>query len=86
MAFYRLEPFGERRAEMRAGVIAATVANVQRGRNTPVWRAADFFPELDEEAASRDTTQMGGSGLTIQAAMAMTLALGGKVVRRAEKV
>ena len=30
MVYYELEPFGEERADLRAGIVASTVANVNR--------------------------------------------------------
>ena len=59
-AFFRLEPFGEDRADLRAGIIASTVANTARD---PKARPKPFLPrefmpqyggeddgEADEEA------------------------------------
>jgi len=77
MAFARLEPFGD--ARLRAGVIAATVANVHRRRETPAFGAGDFFPELAEHPAEKRPE---AGTLTVMSAMAMTMALGGKVQRR----
>lgn len=52
MIFYQLEPWGEKRADLRAGIVAATVANVHRGKKDKALKAEDFMPELpgDEEA------------------------------------
>lgn len=54
---------GEQRADMRAGVIAATVANVHRSRESRTWEAADFFPHLrcpgsDEAAPMQIAAQL----------------------------
>ena len=48
MAYWYLEPFGPERDDMRHGVVAATIANVNRDpKTTPEpWDAADFFPRL----------------------------------------
>jgi hypothetical protein len=65
-AFYALEPFGEERADLRAGIISATVANVNRGEKQEPLAAADFMPKFDrevdeemadEEAASDDESE-----------------------------
>lgn len=77
MAFARLEPFGD--ARLRAGVISATIANVKRRRETPPFCAGDFFPELNEKPRGPDPAP---GALTVMAAMAMTLALGGQVRRK----
>ncbi len=46
MAFYRLEPFGEERADLRAGIVASTVANVNRGKKGRALKPTDFMPFL----------------------------------------
>lgn len=44
MAYYRIEPFGERISDVRAGVIAATIANANRGKRQKPFVPADFTP------------------------------------------
>lgn len=44
IAFYSLEPFGDRTADYRAGVVASTIANVNRGKDTPAFGPVDFIP------------------------------------------
>lgn len=46
-AFAELEPFGEERADLRAGIIASTLANVNRGRGTRAFKPSDFMPKFD---------------------------------------
>ena len=47
-----LEPWGEERADLRAGIISATLANVNRGdKNDKVLTPLDFMPYV---AANRD--------------------------------
>lgn len=49
MAFDSLEPFGEERADLRAGIVAATVANVNRDpkkQRTP-YAPQDFLPKFE---------------------------------------
>jgi hypothetical protein len=46
IAFAGLEPFGDLRADFRAGQIAATLANVHRGKETEPFHASDFFSTL----------------------------------------
>ena len=48
-AFYALEPFGEERADLRAGIISATVANVNRGEKQEPLTAQEFMPKFGEE-------------------------------------
>ena len=45
MAYAQIEPFGEERSDLRAGIIASTVANVNRGRRAP-YKVSDFMPKF----------------------------------------
>lgn len=44
LAYGRVEPFGEQRADLRSGIIASTVANVNRGRRQKAFQPTDFMP------------------------------------------
>lgn len=46
MAYYRIDPFGEDRADLRAGIIASTMANVFRSRGR-TFKPADFMPSFE---------------------------------------
>jgi len=51
-AYYRLEPFGEERADLRTGILAALIANVNRDpkqRKKP-YEPADFMPTFDKQS------------------------------------
>lgn len=48
IVFAGLEPFGDLRADFRAGQIAATLANVHRSKDTEPFQASDFFPTLTD--------------------------------------
>jgi hypothetical protein len=50
-AYFRLEPFGEARADLRAGIIASTVANVHRDPRRRPLTTRDFMPAFDESDA-----------------------------------
>ncbi len=41
----QIEPFGEYGAWLRTGVIASTLANINRGKDTSPFSALDFMPE-----------------------------------------
>lgn len=43
-AFLALEPWGAEAADHRAGVIAATIANVNRRKGSAPFQPSDFFP------------------------------------------
>lgn len=75
-AYALLEPFGEERADLRAGIVASTIANVNRGRATPPFRPKDFMPEFRLRTPERVQTieeQQQILGL-------MAVASGGKIV------
>lgn len=41
-AYYNLEPWGTPRADVRAGIVASTIANVNRGKDTKAFVYSDF--------------------------------------------
>jgi len=51
-----LEPFGETRADLRAAIIASTVANVHRGKKQRPFKLADFMPKFGKEAERQRPT------------------------------
>lgn len=62
LAYSRLEPWGEERDDLRMGIIAATIANANRGKNQKAYKPADFIPdfepESDEQASARIMAQV----------------------------
>lgn len=46
MALYGIDPWGEQRADLRAGIVASTIANVNRDarRKPEPFEATDFMP------------------------------------------
>lgn len=47
MAYAELEPFGEERGDLRAGIIASTIANVNRDpKKGRPFKPGDFMPEF----------------------------------------
>ena len=48
MAYYNLEPFDEVRADLRAGIIASTIANVNRGKGRAAFKPDQFMPEFSK--------------------------------------
>lgn len=49
---YQLMPFGMRGEYLRAGRIAATIANVNRQPNRQPYEPSDFMPELKVDTPS----------------------------------
>lgn len=51
-AYYELEPWGDERADLRSGLIAATVHNVWRGKGARAKTALDFCPLIERPKAA----------------------------------
>lgn len=47
--FYTLEPWGAAPADLRAGIVAATIANVHISREAEPLKPIDFMPRLKAE-------------------------------------
>ena len=45
-AYALLEPFGGDMDFLRTGIIASTIANSTRGKNTKPYKASDFMPDF----------------------------------------
>jgi hypothetical protein len=50
MVFAQLEPFGEERADLRAGIVASTIANANRDpkQQSKAFTAREFMPQFDQ--------------------------------------
>jgi len=46
LAYDECHPIGPERDDWRAGLIAATIANVNRGKNQPAFNPDDFMPKF----------------------------------------
>ena len=60
IAYSNLEPFGETRADLRAGIVAATVANANRDakkRKRP-FGPEDFMPKFEPKAPQSTEEQL----------------------------
>lgn len=57
MAYDRLEPFGEERADLRAGVVASVIANVNRGKKGKAYSPQDFTLKFGEQEAEEPYKQ-----------------------------
>lgn len=53
IAFYSIDPFDDGRGDLQAGVIAATFANIHRGKNQKPFSALDFMPYAEEERKAK---------------------------------
>jgi hypothetical protein len=51
-AMHSIDPWGEERDDLRAGVVAATIANVHRGKGTEPYSPLDFVLGRKRKEAS----------------------------------
>lgn len=74
MCYYELEPWGEEKADLRAGIIASTVANTARDpkKQQRPFTPADFMPRQTEQ---RDPEEL------LRVVEQWNIALGGKDLR-----
>lgn len=54
MAFYRLEPFELERADLHAGIVASTIANVNRQEGQEPYSPLDFMPFQSQAKPEQD--------------------------------
>lgn len=59
MAYYRIEPFGQEARWLRTGVIASTIANVNRNekKRSKPFEPSDFIPQFVKQAVTRKPWQ-----------------------------
>ena len=60
-AFYNLEPFGDLRDDLRAGIIVSTLYNLFRGKRATAKNAKHFMPYLKQDQQLLDPK---GKGLS----------------------
>jgi hypothetical protein len=54
LAYYSLEPFGEERADLRAGIVASVVNNRWRGKGEKALSPIDFMPYTEEHTQTAE--------------------------------
>lgn len=60
MAYAGLEPFGEVRADLRSGIVASVIANVNRDpkRRPRAFEPGDFMPKFEDEKPTKTARQI----------------------------
>lgn len=53
MAYEQMEPFGETRADLRAGIVASTVANHGMAELKRPARPSDYMPFIEKQDSSQ---------------------------------
>jgi hypothetical protein len=86
--YFDMEPFGEERADLRAGIVAATIANVNRDakRRKKPFRPQDFMPSfgkrVERAEAPEEVPEMRRSRRLLAIVENLNAAFGGKDIRR----
>lgn len=57
MVLERMEPFGDRRADIQAGIVASTIANIHRSEKSKPYSPIDFMPRFEEPQQARQTPE-----------------------------
>ena len=68
LAFYSIDPFGEERADLRAGINSAVIANIHRGAGVKAFSATDFMPQFDRKETTQTPEQMMAVMMAVDAA------------------
>ena len=58
MAYSRLEPWGEERDDLRMGIVASTVANVNRPKDKKPYKPTDFMPSFEPVSEEEQLAQL----------------------------
>ncbi len=77
MAYYQLEPFGEERADLRAAIVAKTIADVNTPKGARRAKLTEFMPRFEREEQTVEQQ--------ISIAAMLTAAFGGKDERHGDE-
>ena len=76
--YAEMEPFGETRADLRAGIVASTMANLYQKKGSKALAPADFMPKFGPKEAKEPRS---GADL-LQTVEMLNAAFGGKDLRK----
>jgi len=79
MLYEGMEPFGEKRADLRAGIVASTIYNLLKGEKAKALAPEDFMPRFEPGTAEGAQEEAQTSRL-----VDLAQALGAKVVKRGD--
>lgn len=57
MVYYQIEPWGEKRADLRSGIIASILHNVNRGKKDKASSASDFIITTEVKGKKKSNKQ-----------------------------
>lgn len=79
MIYTQMYPMGVKRADLQAGIIASTIANVNRGKGQKPFKVDDFIPKFDDPKSEWQTDEQ-----LLTNAKAMAEIFGGKMKKVGE--
>ena len=53
-AYHSIFPIGDARGDLHAGIVASTLANVNRGKGTKAYFPSDVMPDFSGPTATQD--------------------------------
>lgn len=56
--YHSVEPFGEQQQFLQAGIVASTIANVNRGKNKSVFKPSEFMPVWEAKSKKQSVEEM----------------------------
>lgn len=73
-ALYRIDPWGEGRADLRSAMICFILYQANRGKDSPDRKLTDFLPSFGEDESERKTPEELKAAL-----LGLTAAVGGTI-------
>lgn len=58
IAYSGIEPWGEDRADLRAGILASLTANINRGKGAKPFRPSDFMPYRNHDKKAEEVEDL----------------------------
>ena len=82
--YAEMEPFGETRADLRAGIVASTMANLYQKKGSKALAPADFMPKFGPKEAKepKEPKEPRSGADLLQMVEMWNAALGGKDLRK----
>ena len=77
-AYYQIDPWDDMRADLRSGVVASTIANVNRRKGAKAFTPKDFMPDFKRQEKEPAVKKEHGGPQTWQEQKSMLMAFASK--------
>lgn len=57
MVYEAIEPFGDRRGDIQAGIVSSVLANIHRGKDARPYNITDFLPQFETPERRQQTPE-----------------------------